>query len=696
MNTPIEYLKGIGPQRAEWLREELNVSTYEDLLSLYPNRYIDRSRFYKIANINPNQAEIQLVGRITSVEIFGQKKTKHLVARLEDETGSIDLIWFKKLDLVRTFLKKDISLVVFGRANIFQGRIQIAHPEVNKLEDHRIKSPTPLHPVYSTTEKLQKRGVNNRLMVKLFQELIEQLKNQIEEIFPQEILEEYQLMDKKEALVQIHFPSDLEVLSKAQYRLKFEELFFLQLTLLMRKKDHQKVWAGYAFTRVGEHFHRFYREFLPFVLTDAQKRVLKKIRHDLGQPIQMNRLVQGDVGSGKTIVALMSMLVALDNGFQSCLMAPTEVLATQHHYAVRELLGPMGIQSALLTGSTPQLARKQLRHGIESGMISILVGTHALIEEPVHFQNLGLAVIDEQHRFGVAQRAKLWKKNEKPPHVLIMTATPIPRTLAMALYDDLDVSVIDELPAGRKPVKTLHRYENARLEIFRFLKKQIAQGRQAYIVYPLIEESKKINYKDLMDGYESISRAFPLPEYRVGILHGRMKSSDKEAEMRRFTRGEIQIMVATTVIEVGVDVPNASVMLIESAERFGLSQLHQLRGRVGRSAAQSYCILMTSEKLSDEAHTRIQVICRTHDGFEIAEEDLKLRGPGDLMGTRQSGILDLRIADLSKDVQIMEQARQAAVKLIEKDPELSTPDNQTIRNIFTKYHRKKIAWNKIS
>ncbi|XCI75530.1 MAG: ATP-dependent DNA helicase RecG [Flavobacteriales bacterium] len=695
MNTPIEYLKGVGPQRADWLRDELGISTYEDLLSLYPNRYIDRSRFYKIAEINPIQAEIQLVGQITSVGIFGQKKTKRLVARLEDETGSIDLVWFKKFDVVRVFLKKDIPLMIFGRANTFQGRIQMAHPEVENLEDYRTKPPIPLHPVYPTTEKLQKRGVNNRLMVKLFQELIEELKDQIEEIFPQEMLDEYQLMDKKEALVQMHFPSALEVFSKAQYRLKFEELFFLQLTILMRKKDHQKVWTGYAFTRVGKHFYRFYREFLPFFLTDAQKRVLKEIRHDLGQPIQMNRLVQGDVGSGKTIVALMSMLVALDNGFQSCLMAPTEVLATQHHYALRKLLGPMGIQSSLLTGSTTQLARKQLRYGMESGVISILVGTHALIEEPMHFQNLGLAVIDEQHRFGVAQRAKLWKKNKKPPHVLIMTATPIPRTLAMTIYGHLDISVINELPAGRKPVKTVHRYENARLEIFGFLKNQIAQGRQAYIVYPLIEESEKINYQDLMEGYESISRAFPLPEYRVGILHGRMKSSDKEAEMRRFTRGETQIMVATTVIEVGVDVPNASVMLIESAERFGLSQLHQLRGRVGRGAAQSYCILMTSDKLSDEAYKRIQVMGRTHDGFEIAEEDLKLRGPGDLMGTRQSGILDLRIADLSKDVQIMGQARQAAVKLLEKDPELSTPDNQTIRNTFIKYHQKKIAWSKI-
>lgn len=695
MNTPIEYLKGVGPQRAEWFRDELNVHTYGDLLVLYPHRYIDRSRFYKIAEVNPVQAEIQVVGRITRVEILGQKNAKRLTARMEDETGSIELVWFKKIDAIKGLLKKDKPLVIFGRVSVFQHRIQIAHPDIEDLESYRSKPRIPLQPVYPTTEKLQKRGINNRVMVKLFQELIEQLKDRITETLSQDILENYRLVNRKEAFTQIHFPPSLEVLSKAQYRLKFEELFFLQLTLLMRKKNHRKAWTGYAFTRVGENFHRFYREFLPFSLTNAQKRVFKEIRHNLGQPVQMNRLIQGDVGSGKTIIALMSMLMALDNGFQSCLMVSTEVLATQHYYALQKLLEPIGISSALLTGSTPQLTRKKIRHGIEAGEIKILVGTHALIEDPVHFQNLGLAVIDEQHRFGVAQRAKLWKKNEKPPHVLIMTATPIPRTLAMTLYGDLDVSVIDELPAGRKPVKTIHCCEHERLEVFGFLKKQIAQGRQIFIVYPLIEESEKINYKDLMDGYESISRAFPLPEYRISILHGRMKASEKEVEMSRFIKGETQLMVATTVIEVGVDIPNASVMLIESAERFGLSQLHQLRGRVGRGYAQSYCILMTGEKIGEETRARIRVICETNDGFKIAEEDLRLRGPGDMMGTRQSGALGLRIADLSKDTQITSQARQAAIELLRKDPELSAPEHQMIHETFTKHHRKKIAWSKI-
>lgn len=695
LNTPIEYLKGIGPQRAELLRNELKVNTYEDLLLLYPYRYIDRSRFYKISEVNLVQAEIQLIGRITQIETLGQKKGKRLVVRLEDKTGSVNLIWFKKIDTIKALLKKNSPLVVFGRVKVFQNRIQIVHPEIENLREYCVKPQIPLHPVYPTTEKLQKIGLNNRVMVKLLQELVVQIKYRIRENLSQEIVEKYQLLSRKEAFTQIHFPSSLEALSKAQYRLKFEELFFLQLTLLIRKKNQQKISNGYSCLKVGENFNRFYREFLPFTLTNAQKRVLREIRHDLGQSTQMNRLVQGDVGSGKTLIALMSMLMALDNGFQSCFMTPTEVLAKQHHYTLRKLLRPIGISSSLLTGSTTQIARKQIRHGIETGKIPILIGTHSLIEDPIDFQNLGLAVIDEQHRFGVAQRAKLWKKNKKPPHVLIMTATPIPRTLAMTLYGDLDVSIIDELPTGRKPVKTVHRYEHARLEVFGFFKKQIAQGRQIFIVYPLIEESEKINYKDLIDGYESISRAFPSPQYEISILHGRMKTSDKEAEMNRFVKGETQIMVATTVIEVGVDIPNASVMLIESAERFGLSQLHQLRGRVGRGPAQSYCILMTDEKISKESHARVQIICDTNNGFKIAEEDLRLRGPGDLIGTRQSGILDLRMVDLSKDTRVMNQARQAVIELLTKDPGISAPEHQMIHETFIKHHRKKIAWSKI-
>ncbi|XOD67502.1 MAG: ATP-dependent DNA helicase RecG [Flavobacteriales bacterium Tduv] len=695
LNTPIEYLKGVGKQRADWLRNELNVKTYEDLLLLYPHRYIDRSRFYKITEVNPVQAEIQLVGRITQMETLGQKKKKRLIAKLEDETGSVELIWFKKIETIKTLLKKDSPLVVFGRVKTFQNRIQIVHPDIEDLKNYRAKPKIPLHPVYPTTEKLQKTGLNNRIMVKLLQELVMQLKDRITENISHEILEKYRLQNRKEAFTQIHFPASLESLSKAQYRLKFEELFYLQLTLLIRKRKQKKIWNGYNFLNIGENFNQFYRYFLPFTLTNAQKRVLKEIRHDLGQSTQMNRLVQGDVGSGKTVIAIMSMLMALDNDFQSCLMAPTEGLATQHHYALRKLLGPMGISSTLLTGSTTQLARKQIRNGIETGKIPILIGTHALIEDPINFQNLGLAVIDEQHRFGVAQRAKLWKKNKKPPHVLIMTATPIPRTLAMTLYGDLDVSTIDELPAGRKPVKTVHCYEHARSEVFSFLKKEISQKRQIFIVYPLIEESEKINYKDLIDGYESINCSFPSPQYRISILHGRMKASEKEAEMNRFIKGETQIMVATTVIEVGVDVPKASVMLIESAERFGLSQLHQLRGRVGRGSAQSYCILITDEKLSEESRARVQIMCNTNDGFKIAEEDLRLRGPGDLMGTRQSGILELRIANLYKDTQIMNQARQAAIELLKKDPGLSEPKHQMIHKTFTKNYRKKITWSKI-
>ncbi len=697
LQTPIEYLKGVGPARAELLKKELKIFTYSDLLQLFPYRYVDRSRFYKISELRAVETEVQMVGKIVGLqEVAGKGRMKRLLATFKDETGAVELVWFKGVSWVKKALKTNQPYVLFGKPSSYGGRINFAHPELELLEDYK-KSPLKgLQPMYPSTEKLNQRGLNNKAIGNLTRNLLPQVRGQITDHFNERQLQNLGLPALEASYFKVHFPPNLEQLEQARYRLKFDEFFFLQLEILRQKQKHQQQFKGFVFSGVGQHFNRFYEEVLPFALTAAQKRVLKEVRRDMKHGQHMNRLVQGDVGSGKTIVALMSMLIAIDNGFQACMMAPTEILATQHYNAIEELVDRMGLSVALLTGSVKTAERKQIHAALRDGSLHILVGTHALIEPTVKFKNLGLAVVDEQHRFGVAQRAKLWQKNSLPPHILVMTATPIPRTLAMSVYGNLDISVIDELPPGRKPINTVHRYDSNRLQVFGFLKDEIARGRQVYIVYPLIEESEKLDLKDLMDGYESIVRAFPKPQYQVSVVHGRMKAEDKEYEMQRFAEGKTQLMVATTVIEVGVNVPNASVMVIENANRFGLSQLHQLRGRVGRGAEQSYCILMTGHKLSSDAKTRIQTMVRTNDGFEISEVDMKLRGPGDMMGTRQSGLLNLQIADLIKDGPILEAARAAAVKLLESDPGLEKAHNQGIRRRFDQKMQGRVEWGRIS
>jgi len=695
--TPIEYLKGVGPQRGELLRKELGIHRYEDLINFYPNRYIDRTRYYKINELNNNPAEVQIVGKIINVKTveFGKAK-KRLVATFVDETGEMELVWFQGHKWIRESLKINIPYVIFGKVTSFNGQYNMAHPEMELLSEHEQSLRSALQPVYPSTETLTNRGISNRVVNKMMQQLFLETQAKFTETLPQYLLDELKLIPKNAALFNIHFPKSPELLAKAQFRLKFEELFFIQLQLITKNLVRKHKIKGHPFNVIGENFNNFYKNHLPFELTNAQKKVLKEIRNDMGTNAQMNRLLQGDVGSGKTIVALMAMLIALDNGFQSCLMAPTEILANQHFNGLTELAKDLNINIKILTGSTKTSERKIIHEELQNGSLHILIGTHALLEDKVQFQNLGLAIIDEQHRFGVEQRSKLWKKNEIPPHVLVMTATPIPRTLAMSLYGDLDVSVIDELPPGRKPIQTVHRYDSNRLKVWKFIKDEIAKGRQIYIVYPLIQESETMDYKDLMDGYESISRDFPLPQYSISIVHGKMKPAEKDSEMKRFAEGKTNIMVATTVIEVGVNVPNASVMIIESAERFGLSQLHQLRGRVGRGAEQSYCILMTSHKLSNESKIRLETMCKTNDGFEIAEVDLKLRGPGDIMGKQQSGVLNLQIADLVKDKDILLVARNEALKLLKKDASMSLPEHQTLRNVFIELTKKKNIWNYIS
>jgi ATP-dependent DNA helicase RecG len=844
LQTPIEYLKGVGPQRGELLRKELGIHRYEDLINFYPNRYIDRTRYYKINELNNNPAEVQIIGKIIHVKtvVFGKAK-KRLVATFVDETGEMELVWFQGHKWIRESLKLNIPYVIFGKVTSFNGQYNMAHPEMELLNEHEQSLRSALQPVYPSTETLTNRGVSNRVVNKMMQQLFLETQAKFIETLPQYLLDELKLIPKNAALFNIHFPKSAELLAKAQFRLKFEELFFIQLQLITKNLVRKHKIKGHPFTIIGENFNNFYQNHLPFELTNAQKKVLKEIRNDLGSNAQMNRLLQGDVGSGKTIVALMAMLIALDNGFQSCLMAPTEILANQHFNGLTELAKDLNINIKILTGSTKTSERKIIHEELENGSLHILIGTHALLEDKVQFNNLGLAIIDEQHRFGVEQRSKLWKKgsslpqsfqrkevekviykymtarpstykllkelqiknkkestqaekilwealrakkigfkirrqhiidifiadfvclekniiievdggyhntkeqkeadelrtqilneigfkvirftNEQvinnldfvienitktleslssgevgeaiiPPHILVMTATPIPRTLAMSLYGDLDVSVIDELPPGRKPIQTVHRYDSNRLKVWKFIKDEIAKGRQIYIVYPLIQESETMDYKDLMDGYESISRDFPLPQYSISIVHGKMKPADKDAEMKRFAEGKTNIMVATTVIEVGVNVPNASVMIIESAERFGLSQLHQLRGRVGRGAEQSYCILMTSHKLSNDSKIRLETMCKTNDGFEIAEVDLKLRGPGDIMGKQQSGVLNLQIADLVKDKDILILARNKAIELLKKDASLSLPEHQTLKQIFIEMTKKKNIWNYIS
>ena len=696
LDTPIEFLKGVGPQRADLLKKELQIFRYRDLLELYPFRYIDKTQFHNISELSADLIDLQIMGKIIRISEEGVGRKKRLKAIFEDKTSSMELVWFKGVTWVKKSLNLNEEIVIFGKPTLYKGIYSISHPEIETLEAHQASLVTAMQGVYPSTEKLTSRFLHSKGLVKLIKELLIQVSPFISETLSLNIRNEYKLMSKKDALMNVHFPKSENDLFQAQRRLKFEEFFFLQLSMLKMKLHKKKTFISYPFKDIGKYFNEFYNKQLPFELTGAQKRVLKEIRLDVATGKQMNRLVQGDVGSGKTIVALMAMLMAKDNGFQSCLMVPTEILATQHYHGLHHMVDAVGMKIALLSGSSKVAQRRVIHEALESGELDILVGTHALLEDKVRYQNLGLAIIDEQHRFGVSQRSKMWNKNLRPPHILVMTATPIPRTLAMTVYGDLDVSVIDELPPGRKPITTLHKTDKHRLSMFHFLKQEIEKGRQVYIVYPLIDESKTLDYKDLIDGYEGVCRHFPKPKYQVSVVHGRMKSGDKEAEMARFVKGETNIMVATTVIEVGVNVPNASVMVIESSERFGLSQLHQLRGRVGRGGEQSYCILMSGQKLSSDAKTRLKTMVKTQNGFEIADADLKLRGPGDMMGTRQSGLLELKLGDLLKDSQILQYARKIALALLESDPEMKKEQNIPIFKEYMRAHHKKISWSNIS
>ncbi|MEQ8470221.1 MAG: ATP-dependent DNA helicase RecG [Marinoscillum sp.] len=689
----IEFLKGVGPQRAELLNKELSIFKYGDLLQHYPFRYEDRTKFYKVNQVREDQQFIQIIGKFISFQTIGVGRKQRLVGTFADETGTIEAVWFQGIKWVKDRIAVGAPYIIFGKPNRFGSKYNIAHPEVEPLSE-KSKQGSYLQPVYHTSEKLKRKFIDSKTINKMMKMLLIEAVNHIHETLPQHILTRYHLMDKKSAMVQIHFPKNSQELQKARYRLKFEELFYVQLRLLKLKITRIESFPGIRFDN-SELLNSYYKEHLPFELTGAQKRVVKEIYHDFRSGKQMNRLVQGDVGSGKTMVAFLSILIAISNGTQCAFMAPTEILAEQHFKGLKEYADLLGIHIARLTGSSKKSERKVIDQMLQAGDLPIVVGTHALLEDKVKFKNLGLAVIDEQHRFGVAQRARLWKKGNKSyPHVLVMTATPIPRTLAMTLYGDLDISVIDELPAGRKPIKTYHMRDSHRLKMFGFIEKEIGLGRQIYVVYPLIEESATLDYKDLMDGYESMSRRFP--NLQLSIVHGKMKSEDKEWEMQRFVKGETQIMVATTVIEVGVNVPNASIMVIENAERFGLSQLHQLRGRVGRGADQSYCILMTGNKLTAEAKMRVQTMVDTTDGFKIAEVDLKLRGPGDLMGTQQSGLMDLMISDLGKDTEILKLARSVANEVLNHDPDLKLPENALIRRQVDAQRKSSVNWSRIS
>ncbi len=693
----IKFLSGVGPKRADLLNKELGIFIFEDLLYYFPYKYIDRSKFYKINELDPNLPYIQIKGKIVGFEMIGVGRKKRLVGFFSDGTGIIELVWFKGLSYIQKSLLINKEYIVFGKPGYFGGKYNIIHPEVDDALKNVNIIQANLQAHYNTTEKLKKSFLHSKAVSKLVNNLLLVLKGKISETLPEYLIAKYKLISLEKALLNIHFPQNPDLLKKAIYRLKFEELFYIQLNIMKKRAFRITKSNGFVFKKVGDYFNHFYERNLPFELTEAQKKVLKEIRKDIGSGKQMNRLLQGDVGSGKTLVALMSMLIALDNGYQACIMAPTEILANQHYDTIKEFLDGMPVKVNLLTGSTKTAARRELHEALRNGDLEILIGTHALIEDTVQFKNLGLVVIDEQHRFGVAQRAKLWKKNHQPPHILVMTATPIPRTLAMTVYGDLDVSVIDELPPGRKPIQTLHLYDSKRLRMFGFLKQQIEQGRQIYIVYPLIKESEKMDYKDLEDGYESISRAFPPPKYAVSVVHGKMKAEEKDAAMNLFVKGKTHIMVATTVIEVGVNVPNASVMVIESAERFGLSQLHQLRGRVGRGADQSYCVLMTSYKLSNEARKRIDIMTKSNDGFEIAEADLKLRGPGDIEGTQQSGLaFDLKIANLGQDGQLIQYVRDIAENILDDDPQLGKNENIILAKQLMKISNKKVDFSIIS
>lgn len=690
----IKYLQGVGPQRAAILNKELNIFSLRDLLYYFPYKYVDRSRLYYIHEIDGNMPYIQLKGQILSFETIGEGRQRRLVAHFSDGTGVVDLVWFQGVKYLMGRYKAHEEYIVFGKPTVFNGRVNMAHPDIDPAKDLTL-STMGLQPYYNTTEKMKRAGLNSHALEKLMANAFALLQGEMPETLSPRIVEEHHLMSLDEALRNIHFPQNPDRLRKAQYRLKFEELFYIQLNILRYAKDRQRKFRGLYFEKVGEVFNTFYSQNLPFQLTGAQKRVIKEIRKDMGSGRQMNRLLQGDVGSGKTLVALMSMLIALDNGCQACMMAPTEILAAQHFETIRQMLFGMNVRVELLMGSVKGKKREEILKGLLTGEVQILIGTHAVLEDTVNFSSLGMVVIDEQHRFGVAQRAKLWAKNACPPHVLVMTATPIPRTLAMTLYGDLDVSVIDELPPGRKPIQTIHQFDNRRPSLYAGIRKQIEEGRQVYIVYPLIKESEKMDIKNLEEGYEHICAEFP--DCKVSKVHGQMKPTEKDAEMQRFVNAETQIMVATTVIEVGVNVPNASVMVIENAERFGLSQLHQLRGRVGRGADQSYCILVTSYKLSEETRKRLEIMVQTNDGFEIAEADLKLRGPGDLEGTQQSGVaFDLKIADIARDGQLLQYVREVALAIVEEDPTGVLPENEVLWRQLQALRKTHINWAAIS
>lgn len=690
----IKYLSGVGPQRAAVLNKELGIYSLHDLLYYFPYKYVDRSRIYSIYELDGNMPYIQLKGEILSFEDVGEGRNRRLVAHFSDGTGVVDLVWFQGVKYIIGKYKIRQEYIIFGKPTVFNGRINIAHPDVDAVADLKLET-MGLRPYYNTTEKMKRSSLNSHAIEKMMATVVKLLSDPLPETLSPAILREHHLMPLTEALVNIHFPTSAELLRKAQYRLKFEELFYVQLNILRYARDRQRKYRGYVFSKIGDIFNTFYSKNLPFELTNAQKRVLKEIRRDMGMGRQMNRLLQGDVGSGKTLVALMSMLIALDNGYQACMMAPTEILANQHYDTIREFLHGMDVRVELLTGSVKGKRREAILAGLLSGEVQILIGTHAVIEDTVNFASLGFVVIDEQHRFGVAQRARLWTKSAQPPHVLVMTATPIPRTLAMTLYGDLDVSVIDELPPGRKPIATIHQFDNRRESLYRSVRKQIEEGRQVYIVYPLIKESEKIDLKNLEEGYLHVCEAFP--DCKVCKVHGKMKPAEKDREMQLFVSGEAQIMVATTVIEVGVNVPNASVMIIENAERFGLSQLHQLRGRVGRGADQSYCILVTGYKLVEDTRKRLEIMVRTNDGFEIAEADLKLRGPGDLEGTQQSGIaFDLKIADIARDGQLLQYVREVAQKIVDADPNGVLPENEILWRQLKALRKTNVNWAAIS
>ena len=695
LNTPIDYLKGLGPNRSTIIKKELNIFYFKDLINFFPKRYIDKTKYYKIKDLPNISSDVQIIGKINEINEIGSGRNKRLVVEFSDGEDIIELIWFKGLKWLKKSIQLNTAYIIFGRLNFYGNKISIVHPELEIYDKEKIKFRKKLQPIYSSTEILSKKGISNKFISGLIKTVLFEIDISIKETLPNYVIKEFNLISKKNAIQNIHFPNDNLFLEKSIERLKFEELLFLQLQLLRKNISRKEKIKGHSFNIVGKLFNEFYDSILTFKLTNAQKKVLKEIRKDLGSKAQMNRLLQGDVGSGKTIVAFMSILIAIDNGFQTCLMAPTEILSVQHYDSFIEIAKTLKINIKLLTGSTKDSFKKEIYNALEKGEIDLLIGTHSLIQDKVKFKNLGLAIIDEQHKFGVAQRSMLWAKNIIPPNMLIMTATPIPRTLTMSAYGDLDISIIDELPPGRKEITTVHRNDNKRLSVFKFIKDQIQEGRQIYIVYPLIEESKKMDYKDLMDGYESITREFPSPKYQISIVHGRMKAADKDYEMKRFEDKKTQILVATTVIEVGVNIPNASVMIIESSERFGLSQLHQLRGRVGRGRHKSYCILMSGNKISKESKERLKTMTSTNNGFLIAEKDLEIRGPGDIMGTQQSGVISLKIADIVSDKEILKLTREFAIKILNEDKSLILKKNTELLNTYTYLNKNKDIWGYI-